>query len=239
MAGPVLSATLGHAAGLDPARRRRLRARSRSATRSRSRCRTTRRRRAGSATSARSPPTGQNGSTIAVDAVPTDPAATGSLDQAPVNVSITTASVSNVLVVPVDALLALANGGDAIEEIDADGVHHLVRGHARTLRRRRGTRAGEWERAQCGSVRRRTETVNGVPKTKSETSPPTGPLTRLSWFNRCPLEVEDVTRIYPGEPPLAALRGVSFRVGSGRTARHRRTIWLRQNDVAASVGHPG
>ncbi len=32
----------------------------------------------------------------------------------------------NALAVPIDALLALANGGDAIEEIDADGVHHLV-----------------------------------------------------------------------------------------------------------------
>ena len=70
--------------------------------------------------------TGQNGSTIAVDAVPTDPAATGALDQAPVNVSITTASVSNVLVVPVDALLALASGGYAVEEIGAGGTHHLV-----------------------------------------------------------------------------------------------------------------
>jgi hypothetical protein len=69
---------------------------------------------------------GQNGSTIAVDAVPTDPAATGGLDQAPVNVSITTASVSNVLVVPVAALLALSGGGYAVEEIGAGGTHHLV-----------------------------------------------------------------------------------------------------------------
>jgi hypothetical protein len=69
---------------------------------------------------------GQNGSTIAVDAVPTDPSATGDLDQAPVNVSITTASVSNVLGVPVDALLALSGGGYAVEEIGAGGTHHLV-----------------------------------------------------------------------------------------------------------------
>jgi hypothetical protein len=70
--------------------------------------------------------TGQNGPTIAVDAVPTDPAATGNLDQAPVNVAITTGSVSNVLVVPVDALLALAGGGYAVEEVGAGGTHHLV-----------------------------------------------------------------------------------------------------------------
>jgi hypothetical protein len=43
-----------------------------------------------------------------------------------VNVSITTASVANVLVVPVDALLALGGGGYALEEIGAGRVHHLV-----------------------------------------------------------------------------------------------------------------
>jgi peptidoglycan hydrolase-like protein with peptidoglycan-binding domain len=63
--------------------------------------------------------------TIEVDATPTDPAATGHLDQAPVNVSITTESVENALVVPVDALLALAGGGYAVE-IAEGGVHHLT-----------------------------------------------------------------------------------------------------------------
>ena len=40
--------------------------------------------------------------------------------------SITTGSVSNVLVVPVDALLRSTSGGYAVEEVAADGVHHLV-----------------------------------------------------------------------------------------------------------------
>jgi hypothetical protein len=57
---------------------------------------------------------------------PLDPSATGSIDQAPVDVAITTASVNNVLVVPVDALLALSGGGYAIEEVSADGRHQLV-----------------------------------------------------------------------------------------------------------------
>ncbi len=65
-------------------------------------------------------------STITVDVTPTDPAATGTYDQAPVEVSITNASVSSALVVPVDALLALAGGGYALEEIGAGKVHHLV-----------------------------------------------------------------------------------------------------------------
>jgi peptidoglycan hydrolase-like protein with peptidoglycan-binding domain len=63
--------------------------------------------------------------TIEVDATPTDPAATGRLDQAPVNLSITTESVEGALVVPVDALLALAGGGYAVE-IAEGRVHHLT-----------------------------------------------------------------------------------------------------------------
>jgi peptidoglycan hydrolase-like protein with peptidoglycan-binding domain len=64
--------------------------------------------------------------TIEVDVAPSDPAATGHLDQAPVNVSITTASVERALVVPVNALLALANGGYALEQIGSGGAHQLV-----------------------------------------------------------------------------------------------------------------
>jgi hypothetical protein len=63
--------------------------------------------------------------TVEVLATPTDPAATGHLDQAPVNVEITTESVENVLAVPVDALLALAGGGYAVEVAEAR-VHRLV-----------------------------------------------------------------------------------------------------------------
>jgi peptidoglycan hydrolase-like protein with peptidoglycan-binding domain len=73
-----------------------------------------------------SSPQGGGSPTVAVDAVPTDPAATGTLDEAPVNVSITVASVSHALVVPVDALLALAGGGYALEEVAPTGTHHLV-----------------------------------------------------------------------------------------------------------------
>jgi peptidoglycan hydrolase-like protein with peptidoglycan-binding domain len=69
---------------------------------------------------------GGSSPTIEVDAVPTDPAATGGLDQAPVDVSITTASVKSALVVPVDALLALSGGGYAVEEVSPAGVHQLV-----------------------------------------------------------------------------------------------------------------
>jgi peptidoglycan hydrolase-like protein with peptidoglycan-binding domain len=69
---------------------------------------------------------GSSTPTIEVDVRLLHQAAAGSLDQAPVSVSITTGSVSNVLVVPVNALLALAGGGYAVEVASAGGVHHLV-----------------------------------------------------------------------------------------------------------------
>jgi hypothetical protein len=71
---------------------------------------------------------GQNGGspTVPVTVRPLDPRATGSIDQAPVDVAITTGSVNSALVVPVDALLALAGGGYAVEEVSAAGRHQLV-----------------------------------------------------------------------------------------------------------------
>jgi hypothetical protein len=64
--------------------------------------------------------------TVPVTVAPTDAAATGTLDQAPVQVAITTATSDNALVVPVNALLALASGGYGLEVVDRDGHHHLV-----------------------------------------------------------------------------------------------------------------
>jgi peptidoglycan hydrolase-like protein with peptidoglycan-binding domain len=76
------------------------------------------------ASSGRSGGEEESAPTIEVDATPTDPAATGHLDQAPVNVSITTESVQDALAVPIDALLALAGGGYAIEVAEGH-VHRL------------------------------------------------------------------------------------------------------------------
>jgi hypothetical protein len=56
----------------------------------------------------------------------TDARAAGTLDQAPVTVAITTASVSKALVVPVSALLAQASGGYAVEDVTTGRRHHLV-----------------------------------------------------------------------------------------------------------------
>ncbi len=82
-------------------------------------------------TVATAPASDQSGSssstpTIEVDVIPDDPAATGRLDRAPVDVAITTATARSVLAVPVNALLALAGGGYAVEVVEPAGVHRLV-----------------------------------------------------------------------------------------------------------------
>jgi hypothetical protein len=63
--------------------------------------------------------------TVAVTIALRDPAAAGQLNQAPVQVTITSGSAPGALVVPVDALLAQASGGYAVEVTGPAG-HHLV-----------------------------------------------------------------------------------------------------------------
>lgn len=65
--------------------------------------------------------------TIEVEITPTDPKATGSLDQAPVEVSIITDQAKDATVVPVESLLALAGGGYAVERVSPTGQHELIR----------------------------------------------------------------------------------------------------------------
>jgi hypothetical protein len=66
--------------------------------------------------------------TITVDVTPSEPVTTGTWDQAPVQVGITTASAHNALVVPVTALLAQSSGGYSVEVVGAGAAegNHLV-----------------------------------------------------------------------------------------------------------------
>jgi hypothetical protein len=66
------------------------------------------------------------GPTVPVHIRPTHPKATGSLDQALVEVAITDRTVHKVLAVPVTALLARSGGGYAVEVVASDGTHRLV-----------------------------------------------------------------------------------------------------------------
>jgi multidrug efflux pump subunit AcrA (membrane-fusion protein) len=54
-----------------------------------------------------------------------DPAAAAGLDEAPVDVDVVSDSVSNVLAVPVSALVALSEGGYAVEVLQSDGTTTL------------------------------------------------------------------------------------------------------------------
>jgi peptidoglycan hydrolase-like protein with peptidoglycan-binding domain len=64
--------------------------------------------------------------TIPVTVTLDNPKAGGRLDQAPVEVYVTTQTRKGVLAVPVTALLALKEGGYGLETVDPAGQHHLV-----------------------------------------------------------------------------------------------------------------
>ena len=75
-------------------------------------------------------PSASNGGPLFVNVTVTltDPAATGNIDQAPVSVNITDQSVHDVLAVPINALVALAEGGYAVEIVD-HATHRLSAVH--------------------------------------------------------------------------------------------------------------
>jgi hypothetical protein len=80
----------------------------------------------GTVATAPAPGSSDTSPTITVLVNPADPGDTGTWDEAPVDVTITTGTVSNALVVPVDALLARAGGGYAVEVVGAGGIRQLA-----------------------------------------------------------------------------------------------------------------
>ena len=121
-----------------------------------------------------------------------DPAKARGLDQAPVQVDITTKGVDERPERP---------GHRARRE-----VRRRVRGRGRA--RRRATRAG---RREAGPVRHRRRTSPGRGRSPRRRS--RGGAVAVS--GESVLELDGVTKVYGEEPPVAALRGVSFSVRRG------------------------
>jgi hypothetical protein len=69
---------------------------------------------------------GQGDPTLPVELTFDDPGAVGDLDEAPVTVKITTSSVKDVLTAPVESLLALSEGGYAVELVTGPTTTKLV-----------------------------------------------------------------------------------------------------------------
>ncbi len=128
--------------------------------------------------------------TIPVEVKLTEPQAAGSLDQAPVTVNITTATARNVLVVPVTALLAQSSGGYAVEVV----------GHGNT-RRYVPVRPGIFDDA------------SGLLQVTGALAP--GERVVVAASPVLVLELEQVSKVHPGSPPVRALDRVSLVVAAG------------------------
>ena len=154
------------------------------------------------------------------------------------NVTITTGSVSNVLVVPVDALLAQSGGAYAVEVAGANGARHLVTvtlGLFDDCRRPgAGERVGAGGRPACGGA----EAVTAA--TSTEHRPGLLDPSRLDDEHPRPvLEVDQVTKVYPSEPPVIALRDVSFTVARGELVGIVGPVGVGQDHSLAADGHLG
>ena len=140
-------------------------------------------------------PAGQ-GSTAADATIPTfisldDPAKARGLDQAPVQVDITTKGVDSALSVPVTALVGKSGGGFAVEVVRAGERRELV-----------AVKLGLFDTAD-GRVQ-----VEGQLRQER-------PRGRAVDMSDAVLELDEVTKVYGEEPPVFALQGVSFTVGRG------------------------
>ena len=164
---------------------------------------------------------GNSGSTtptVTVDITPSDPAATGTWDQAPVQVGITTARVTRALVAPVTALLAQPGGGYAVEVVGAGARTHLVAVSLGLFDDADGlvavTRLDAGRRPGTGGRLNMTHTPLPTPD-HDPVAPGTGSGLPVGGTGVPVLDVDDVTKTYPGEPPVHALREVTLTIGPG------------------------
>ena len=139
--------------------------------------------------------------TISLDSTP--PGAT--LDQAPVNVNITTQRADDVLAAPVNALLALQDGGFGVQ---------VVTGHSSHLV---GVTTGLYDDTLVqvsGSGITARHTGGGAVLVTLVVPARLGEAAALAPV----LELIDVVKEYPGEPPVVALAGVDLQIEKGELA---------------------
>ena len=141
-------------------------------------------------------PAGQDGSagaaTIPAYISLDDPEQARGLDQAPVQVEITTRGVESALSVPVTAIVGKSGGGFAVEVVRADGRRELVAVKLGLFDTAGGRVQVEGDLRE-GDRRGGAVVMSGEPV----------------------LELDGVTKVYGEQPPVAALRGVSFSVRRG------------------------
>ena len=174
----------------------------------------------------------EGGPTIEVDVALSDPGAIGHLDEAPVSVSITTASVPSALVgTGRCAAGAGAAGGYAVEVVEGR-VHRL---EAVTL----GLFDDAEGLVQVSGAGPRGRTARGGAGDMSALDDPrsTGSLGGALAEAPPVLELRDVSKTYGAEPPVYALREVSFAVDEGELVAIVGPVGVGQDDAAARDRH--
>ena len=121
-----------------------------------------------------------------------DPEQARGLDKAPVQVEITTEGVESALSVPVTAIVGKSGGGFAVEVVRAGGRRELV-----AVKLGLFDTAGGRVQVEGDLARRRSR--GGAVAVSGESV----------------LELDGVTKVYGEQPPVPALRGVSFSVRRG------------------------
>ena len=129
---------------------------------------------------------------VGVTVTPDDPSATGALDQAPVKVGITTSRREGVLAVPVNALLALAEGGYGVRVVD-------------------GTPGGRIVVVETGLFSRGLVEVSGEGLAEGTDVEVPAHMSRATQRGRA----AGGGQALPGTPPVEVLRGIDLEIAAG------------------------
>ena len=149
------------------------------------------------------------------------------------SVTITTQSsrIDAATVVPTRALVTLSEGGFAVERANGDGTTTLIGVELGTFD------DGVVEVVSGDIAARRSRRGPIMSRRSAERGDRDDGDDRVGGATNAALELIDVTKSYPGNPPVYALDGVSLRVDHGELAGDRRAVRIRQVDAAAHHRH--